>query len=156
RVLIQGPSGSGKSTLLELLLGFVPYQGSLKVNGRELAELERSAWQARIGYLAQQPQLLAASVADNLRLAAPGATERQLWGVLGGRRRRGRRLLRDSALRLRDEPLAHLDPDTAEQMGVLIDRLSQGRTLLLVSHERTGLDWLTQVLEVARPVEASA
>jgi len=187
RVLIQGPSGSGKSTLLELLLGFVPYQGSLKVNGRELAELERSAWQARIGYLAQQPQLLAASVADNLRLAAPGATERQLWGVLGevglapllrrlplgletplGERGLGlsggqqsrlalaRLLLRDTPLWLLDEPLAHLDPDTAEQIGVLIDRLSQGRTLLLVSHERTGLDWLTQVLEVARPVEAAA
>jgi ATP-binding cassette subfamily C protein CydD len=179
RLLVQGQSGSGKSTLLNVLLGFVPYQGEAQVYAQELADLDRTAWQVRIGYLAQQPELLAASVADNLRLAAPGASDGELWQVLekvglatllrrlplgldtplgerglglsGGEQSRlalARLLLRDASLWLLDEPLAHLDPETAEQIGALIERLSRGRTLLLVSHGSGGLDWLESVHEL--------
>ncbi|MBV7433441.1 thiol reductant ABC exporter subunit CydD [Cardiobacteriaceae bacterium TAE3-ERU3] len=75
RVVICGESGSGKSTLLQVLLGFRPFSGSVQVNGHELVELQREAWLAQIGYLAQQPPLLAMSIADNLRLAAADADD---------------------------------------------------------------------------------
>src|SRR5690554_4880659 len=82
RLLVQGPSGSGKSTLIHALLGFLPYQGELLINGQPLHSLDRSAWHARVSYLAQQPELLPGSVADNLRLAAPQATDVRLIHVL--------------------------------------------------------------------------
>src|SRR5690606_41277726 len=44
RLLVQGPSGSGKSTLIHALLGFLPYQGELLINGQPLHSLDRSAW----------------------------------------------------------------------------------------------------------------
>lgn len=173
RLLVQGPSGSGKSTLIHALLGFLPYQGELLINGQPLHSLDRSAWHARVSYLAQHPELLPGSVADNLRLAAPQATDVRLihvlqevglWellrrlplqlntplgerglGLSGGQLSRlalARMLLRDTPLWLLDEPLAHLDSDTARGIGELLERLSRGRTLLLVSHEDTGLEWL--------------
>lgn len=173
RLLVQGPSGSGKSTLIHALLGFLPYQGELLINGQPLHSLDRSAWHTRVSYLAQHPELLPGSVADNLRLAAPQATDVRLihvlqevglWellrrlplqlntplgerglGLSGGQLSRlalARMLLRDTPVWLLDEPLAHLDSDTASSIGELLERLSRGRTLLLVSHEDTGLEWL--------------
>lgn len=180
RVLLRGPSGSGKSTLLDLLMGFLPYAGELLIDGRPLSGLRRDDWLRHIGYLGQQPELLAASIADNLRLAAPEASDQQLievldwvglWpllrqlpqglntslgerglGLSGGQLSRlalARLLLREALVWLLDEPLAHLDPQTAEQIGALLGRLSQGRTLLLVSHEAHGLDWVDRVIELA-------
>jgi ATP-binding cassette subfamily C protein CydD len=66
-------------------------------------------------------------------------------GLSGGQLSRlalARLLLRDTPVWLLDEPLAHLDSDTAKSIGELLERLSRGRTLLLVSHEDTGLEWL--------------
>ena len=177
RILLQGPSGSGKSTLLHTLLGFVPYHGELLINGRPLADMQRSLWHTQVSYLDQQPELLPGTVADNLRLAEPDATDAQLihvlrevglWALLhqlplqlatplgerglglsGGQLSRlalARMLLRDTPVWLLDEPLAHLDADTALQIGNLLERLSRRRTLLLVSHDAIGLDWLSRRL----------
>ena len=173
RVLVQGPSGSGKSTLLHTLLGFLPYRGEVLINGQPLASMERSHWHTQVSYLAQQPELLPGTVADNLRLAVPQATDEELvhvlrevdlWpllrqlplqletplgerglGLSGGQLSRlalARLLLRDTPVWLLDEPLAHLDADTASAIAGLLERLSLGRTLLLVSHDRNGLEWV--------------
>ena len=66
-------------------------------------------------------------------------------GLSGGQLSRlalARMLLRDTPVWLLDEPLAHLDEHTAEEIGALLERISRGRTLLLVSHESTGLEWM--------------
>ena len=179
RVLIQGPSGSGKSTLLHTLLGFLPYQGELLIDGQPLDALPRPAWHSQVSYLAQQPELLPGTVADNLRLAVPEASDDQLihvleqvelWpllsrlplqldtplgerglGLSGGQLSRlalARMLLRDTPVWLLDEPLAHLDVDTSVVIGGLLERLSRGRTLLLVSHGDQGLDWIERRLSL--------
>ena len=186
RVLVQGASGSGKSTLLHTLLGFLPYGGQLLINGRQLADLQRSHWHAQVSYLAQQPELLPGSIAENLRLAVPHATDRQLiqvlqavglWplvqqlplqletplgerglGLSGGQLSRlalARLLLRDTPVWLLDEPLAHLDTDTAGDIAGLLERLSRGRTLLLVSHDEQGLAWLERRLSLSGPSDTS-
>ena len=71
RVALVGPSGSGKSTLLEALAGWLPPQsGSIVLRpGLE------------IGYAGQRPYLFHGSIADNLRLADPGATDAHLRAV---------------------------------------------------------------------------
>lgn len=71
RLALVGPSGSGKSTLLEALAGWLPPQsGSILLRpGLE------------IGYAGQRPYLFHGSIADNLRLADPGATDAHLRAV---------------------------------------------------------------------------
>lgn len=71
RVALVGPSGSGKSTLLEALAGWLPpREGSIVLRpGLE------------VGYAGQRPYLFHGTIADNLRLAAPGATDAHLHAV---------------------------------------------------------------------------
>lgn len=74
KVALVGPSGSGKSTVAHLLLRFIePERGEITLNGRPLAGLNRAAWRAQLAWVPQQPYLFQASVADNIRLARPGA-----------------------------------------------------------------------------------
>jgi ATP-binding cassette, subfamily C, bacterial CydD len=76
QVAVIGPSGAGKSTLLALLLGFVaPTGGRVLVDGVDLAALDIETWRQRLAWVPQRPHLFAASLADNIRLGMPGATE---------------------------------------------------------------------------------
>jgi ATP-binding cassette, subfamily C, bacterial CydD len=76
RVAIIGPSGAGKSTLLGLLLGFVrPTSGRVLVDGVDLDALDLDAWRERLAWVPQRAHLFAASLADNIRLGAPGASD---------------------------------------------------------------------------------
>ena len=63
-----GPSGAGKSTLVQLLLQLrFPEYGRYMVNGFPAAEFVRHDWYSRVAYVPQEPRLLHASVADNIR-----------------------------------------------------------------------------------------
>lgn len=79
-VAVTGPSGSGKSTLVNVLLGFVlPAHGTVRIGEFELADLDPDAWLEQVTWLPQHPRLFAATIADNVRLARPGATDEQVW-----------------------------------------------------------------------------
>ncbi|MFC4996483.1 thiol reductant ABC exporter subunit CydD [Dactylosporangium cerinum] len=72
RVALVGPSGGGKSTILALVLGFVtPSAGRVLVGGVDLADLDLTAWRARLAWMPQRPHLFAGTVTDNIRLGAP-------------------------------------------------------------------------------------
>ncbi|KOV15437.1 ABC transporter ATPase [Streptomyces sp. XY431] len=76
---LVGPSGAGKSTLLALLLGFVtPGAGRVLVDGTDLAALDPDAWLAQVAWVPQRPHLFATSVADNIRLGRPDATDAEV------------------------------------------------------------------------------
>ncbi|ATL32655.1 thiol reductant ABC exporter subunit CydD [Streptomyces formicae] len=78
-VALVGPSGAGKSTLLALLLGFAsPARGRVTVGGTGLAELDLDAWRAHVAWVPQRPHLFAISVADNIRLGRPGASDAEV------------------------------------------------------------------------------
>ena len=57
-------------------------------------------------------------------------------------------LLRDAQVWLLDEPTAHLDPDTSATIHRLLEKLSAGKTLVLVSHQWQGLQWLDRHLDL--------
>lgn len=82
RVAIVGTSGAGKSSLLGVLLGFLPYRGSLQVNGLELRALSPRLWRERLSWVSQSPALPAATLRDNVLLGAPAATAAQLAQAL--------------------------------------------------------------------------
>lgn len=83
QLAIVGPSGCGKSTLADLAArAFDPDSGQLLINGSALTTLSLDAWRAQLGYLTQSTDLLHDSIANNLRLGAPGASDNELWQVL--------------------------------------------------------------------------
>ena len=80
---LTGPSGAGKSTLADLLAGLLaPDCGSISVDGVTLDPVLQRAWRRQVAYIDQDPLVLAASVRDNLRWAAPEADDARLWQAL--------------------------------------------------------------------------
>jgi len=83
KVAIMGPSGAGKSTLLSLLRGTLPAQrGAVVLDGRDLGTLEPEQVCRISACVAQSTWLFSGTVADNLRIANPGATDEELWEAL--------------------------------------------------------------------------
>ncbi|MFD9097893.1 thiol reductant ABC exporter subunit CydD [Streptomyces collinus] len=75
-VALVGPSGAGKSTLVNTLLGFVrPTAGRVRIGGTDLADLDLDAWRSRVAWVPQRPHLYAGTIAENVRLARPGADD---------------------------------------------------------------------------------
>ncbi|WP_406702792.1 thiol reductant ABC exporter subunit CydD [Streptomyces albidoflavus] len=82
-VALVGPSGCGKTTLLQAALGFVaPAEGRVTVGRTDLAEVDREQWHQRIAWVPQRPQLFAGTVAENVRLARPDASEAEVARAL--------------------------------------------------------------------------
>lgn len=134
RLAIVGPSGCGKTTAIETLLGL-----------RGEAPRSRSAF----AWLPQDASLIAGTVRENLRIAAPKATDEQLWAVL-----------EDAALadRIRAAPLglaAYLGDDGERLSGGERRRLALARAYLrnapwlLLDEPTEGLDAATEALVVA-------
>lgn len=83
RVALVGPSGAGKSTILSLVERFYdPTGGSIRVNGHDARTYPRDELRALFGYVEQDAPTLAGTLADNLRLAAPEATDADCERVL--------------------------------------------------------------------------
>jgi thiol reductant ABC exporter CydD subunit len=165
-VALVGPSGSGKSTLVSLLLRLAePTAGRIAVGGVDLAACDPAAWRAQLAWVPQRPTLFRGTVADNIRLGDPTAsdlrveTAARLAGAAGfvhdlpdgyetvvgdggrvlsaGQVQRvalARAFLRDAPLVILDEPTANLDRAGAGLVEDAVERLREGRTVLLVAH----------------------
>ncbi|MBS0925169.1 cysteine/glutathione ABC transporter permease/ATP-binding protein CydD [Providencia sp. JGM181] len=82
RIALVGQSGAGKSSLLNLLLGFLPYRGSITINGNELNQLCPEQWRALVGWVGQNPHLPEQTLQENICLGKPNATESEIQSAI--------------------------------------------------------------------------
>ncbi len=176
RYLLKGDSGSGKSSLLQLLAGFAPYSGQIWLDQQALTPAQLPLLRQQIAYLTQQTELQAGTIANNLRLAKADASNSEmqnvlaqtgLWdflarqqgldypltegggGLSGGQQQRlalARLLLQPKSIWLLDEPVAELDHASACEIAQLLQQLSEGKLLLVASHQSSMFQWLDQVI----------
>ena len=157
-VAVVGPSGSGKTSLLNGLLGFLPYRGSLKINGAELNTLSMSRWRARLAWLGQDPQLFHGSVRDNVAMADPDMDDETVRSLLA----------KANVLDFVDRQARGLDHPIGEQMSgvsvgiaqriALARALGQDADLFLLDEPTASLDRISEqaVLTALRDAMAAA
>jgi ATP-binding cassette subfamily B protein IrtA len=162
---LVGPSGSGKSTLAALLARFYDVdEGAIEVGGRDIASMSADELYARVGFVLQETQLVHGTVAANIALAAPDATEEQIEaaaraaqihdrilrlpqgyhtmlgagiGLSGGERQRltiARAILADTPVLILDEATAFADPESEYLVQQALNRLTADRTVLVIAH----------------------
>jgi len=79
KVALVGASGGGKSTLLKLILGYYPItNGTIRLFGRDLSDWRLSAARDQMALVAQDTYLFPISLAENIRLGRPGASQSQI------------------------------------------------------------------------------
>ncbi|MGN0707733.1 MAG: ABC transporter ATP-binding protein/permease [Faecalibacterium sp.] len=162
---LVGESGCGKSTLAALLMGRRRgYTGSVTLGGVPLDALSEQSLLRSVTYIGHQSYLFAGSVRDNLRMAAPDASDEALWQVLeqvrlagflraeqgldtllaekaanlsGGQRQRlalARALLHDSPVYIFDEATSNIDVESENDIMEQIHCLAGYKTVLLITH----------------------
>ncbi|WP_045732280.1 ABC transporter ATP-binding protein [Pseudarthrobacter chlorophenolicus] len=80
---IVGSTGSGKSTLLNLVPRFLDTtEGSIFLDGTDVRDLPLDVLRRSMSIVPQHSHLFSGTIADNLRMASPGASDHELWEVL--------------------------------------------------------------------------
>ncbi|ARU65149.1 thiol reductant ABC exporter subunit CydD [Histophilus somni] len=172
---LVGQSGAGKTTLINVLLGFLNYQGSLKINGIELHDLSLNEWRKNIAWVGQNPLLLQGTIRENLLFGDIQATDEQIMqaleqaqatsfcaklgldflireggiGLSVGQAQRlviARSLLRQSNLLLLDEPTASLDAKSENAVLQVLQKISRNQTTLMITHRIEDLKQCDQIL----------
>ncbi|QNP50410.1 thiol reductant ABC exporter subunit CydD [Diaphorobacter aerolatus] len=164
-VALWAPSGAGKSVLLAQLAGLiVPERGSIRIDGETMNEESAQRLRARIAWMGQHSHVFAGSVLRNVGLGRSDVSAQDVRhavdvaalsqalehraglslgeggsGLSGGEavRLALARLAvnRHAGLLLVDEPTAHLDPQTADQVIESLVQIAQGRTLIVATHD---------------------
>lgn len=171
KVGIMGETGSGKSTLLKVIAGFLPYEGSVRLNHLELREIEKASLRSKVLYLSQEPFVYPGKLKDNLLIGMEDADEEEMWRALrlakcdfiksleqevspkelsGGEKQRlalARVFLRkDFELLLLDEATSALDAKTEREVLENLFEHCKDKTLLVVAHRFSNLLLCDRVL----------
>ena len=78
-VAVVGPSGAGKSTLAQLLSRFYdPDSGRIRLDGRDLRQLDPGWLRRQVGVVSQEPILFSGTIAENVRYGRPDASEAEV------------------------------------------------------------------------------
>lgn len=80
---IIGPSGSGKSTIADMLMGLLPPSaGTISVDDAPITEANRRLWRGSVAFVPQEAFLLHDTIRVNLAIAAPDASDADMWDAL--------------------------------------------------------------------------
>ncbi|GAA5065165.1 ABC transporter ATP-binding protein [Streptomyces similanensis] len=162
---LVGGSGAGKSTLAALVPRFHDVDaGSVRIGGADVRDLAPEELYRHVGFVLQDVQLLHGTVADNLRLGSPDATDADLVAAAttarihdrvmrlprgydsvvgedarfsGGEAQRltiARALLADAPVLVLDEATAYADPESEAEIQDALSTLVRGRTVIVVAH----------------------
>lgn len=141
RVALVGPSGAGKTTLAMLMMRQLdPDAGMVCLEGVDLRLLDQDLLRRHIGLLAQRPVLFRDTLAGNLRLAAPAATDAMLFEALETAG------LAEFAAGLEDGPETWIDEAASNISGGEARRIALARLVLadcpivILDEPTTGLD----------------
>jgi ATP-binding cassette subfamily C protein CydCD len=82
-VALTGPSGCGKSTVLSVVLGLRrPDAGVVQLGGADLGDVDLDDWRRHLAWVPQRPHLFARTLAENVRLGRPGASDAHIAAAL--------------------------------------------------------------------------
>lgn len=164
-ISLVGTSGCGKSTIAGLLTGRNQgYRGTIRIGGKELSRIREDSLLSHVTMVSHNSYLFKGTVRENLLMAAPRATEKEMEAVLkkvnlyeflksqrgldtelmergsnfsGGQCQRlalARALLHDTPIYIFDEATSNIDAESEEQIMEVICELSQNHCVLLISH----------------------
>jgi len=166
KVAFVGHIGSGKSTAVKLLLGFQPLtMGNISINGVSINEISNHQLRKNVFYIPQKPKLFNRTLYENITygLENPPDEDNILTildelnmkdvfkekmnkkvGLDGNNLSGGQKQIvwllrsfyRKSKIIVMDEPTASLDQDNKELLIKTINKLSIGKTLIIISHDQ--------------------
>jgi ATP-binding cassette subfamily C protein/ATP-binding cassette subfamily C protein LapB len=131
---ISGPNGSGKSTLLKMLAGLCrPQAGAVMLDGMDIRQIDPKELRLAVSYLPQQSRLFHGTVAQNLRIVQPTATDAELQAVLeaAGALDDILDLPHGLETRIGDQRNIHLPPSLAQRVAIARALLRNAPVLLL-------------------------
>ncbi|SES86164.1 heme ABC transporter permease/ATP-binding protein CydD [Thorsellia anophelis] len=83
KIALMGESGSGKSSLMQCLLGFLPYEGEIIIDGISIQYEHAVQWRKQIHWLGQNPILPGETIAENIALTSEQPLdEKNMWDAL--------------------------------------------------------------------------
>lgn len=180
-VALVGGSGTGKTVLMSLLAGLlVPTSGRIEIDGQTLAPDTVRALRERMAWMGQRAHVFAAPVRDNIALGRPSVDDERVrqaitqarldtvaqahpgvslgeggTGLSGGEAARlalARLMAAPEAdLLLADEPTAHLDSETADQVAESLVTLARGRTLIVATHDPRLAARMDRIVQLPAP-----
>ncbi|KZB83934.1 ABC transporter ATP-binding protein [Amycolatopsis regifaucium] len=162
---LVGSSGAGKSTLAKLVPRFYDVTGgAVRLGGVDVRKIAPEVLYRKVGFVLQDVQLLHGSVADNVRLGRPQATDAEVEAAAeaarihdrilalprgydsvvgedavfsGGEAQRisiARALLADTPVLVLDEATAYADAESEARIQQALSTLARGRTVLVIAH----------------------
>ena len=156
RLLIKGRSGSGKTTLLRLMLKeLLPTSGEIKINGRDLRDIDNRSLYSRLGILPQDIFIFKATKKENITLGQDypedkikeimdinfisSITQSNVIDCSGGEKQRvalARAIIKDSDILILDEPTSSVDKTTRDEIiAELGKQCYQEKIVIIVSHD---------------------
>jgi len=174
---LVGASGAGKSTLAKLVPRFHDVKaGCVRVGGVDVREIDPRQLYRQVGFVLQDAQLVHGTVADNLRLGRPEASDAEVemaarsaqihlriealprgyQSVIGedaifsgGEAQRlsiARTLLADTPVLILDEATSHADPESEALIQDALSALARGRTVLVIAHRLASISGVDQIV----------
>jgi ATP-binding cassette subfamily B protein len=176
-IALVGATGAGKSTAIALLhRAFDPQSGFIRIDGMDVRGVTLTSLRRNIGVVFQEALLFNRSIAENLRVGKPDATEAEMRKAAeraqalefiersggfetnagergrmlsGGERQRlsiARALLKDPPLLILDEATSALDAVTEAKVNAALDEVMKGRTTFVIAHRLSTIRNATRIL----------